>query len=111
YAKRFRIDRYIMDKEYSACPKGAKIEKIFDRYGIVIQCEFEPSPRQRINQIELDFDQIQIRGAAAKGFKIDTKEIVKFLQLKRGSETPPDDLAAGTHPDDDDDLAGTTTSL
>jgi len=48
YAKRFRIDRFILDKEYRCCPKGAKIEKFFDRVGVVLRCEFEPAPRQKV---------------------------------------------------------------
>jgi hypothetical protein len=38
-----------MNKEYSCLPKGAKVEKFFDRYGVVVRCEFEPSKGQRVN--------------------------------------------------------------
>ncbi len=98
FAKRFRIDSYIMEKEYGACPKGSKVEKVFDRYGVVIRCEFEPKARQRVDHCELDFEQIPIRGARARGLKIDTRNILKFLQVKRGSDAVPDHLA----PEDED---------
>ena len=87
YAKRFRISRYIMDREYKATPPGCKVEKLFDRHGLVLRCEFETVKRQKVNHCELEFDTIPIRGASAKGFKIANKKIVKYLQLKRGSDT------------------------
>lgn len=101
YAKRFRVDSYIMDKDYRGAPKGSKIEKLFDRYGVVLRCEFEPKPRQRVDHCELDFEEVPIRGSKAKGIKVHSNNIVKFLQLKRGSETPPDELA----PEDDEGLS------
>ena len=93
FAKRFRVDRYIMEREYQSIPKGSKVEKIFDRYGILLRCEFEPKPRQRVDHCELDFEEIPIRGAKAKGLKIHNNVITKFLQLKRGSDAMPEELA------------------
>ena len=90
YAKRFRISQYIMDREYKTTPPGCKVDKLFDRHGLVLRCEFEPAKRQKVNHCELDFEAIPIRGASAKGFKIAGKKIVKYLQIKRGSESQPE---------------------
>lgn len=90
YAKRFRVDKYILDKEYSAVPEGSKVEKLFDRYGIVVRCEFAPAKGQKVHECEFCFDEYPIRGAAAKGYKITDKEIVKFLQVKRGTDENPE---------------------
>ena len=50
-----------------------------------MRCEFEPAKRQRTNHCQIDFDDIPIRSATAKGFKIAPKQILKFLMIKRGS--------------------------
>ncbi len=95
FAKRFRISKFIIDREYRVAPQGCKVDKLFDRYGIVVRCEFEPAKFQRIDHCEIVFDDIPIRGAGAKGSRISTKKIVKYLQVKRGSDTPPDDDDSG----------------
>lgn len=88
YSKRFKINKFIMNKEYSLIPKGCKIEKLYDRYGVVVRCQLPPARGQRITHIDIEFDEVALRGTTAKGFKIHSKPIAKFLQIKRGSETP-----------------------
>ena len=88
YAKRFQVKSYIMDKEYRCCPKGSKVEKIFDRYGIVLHCAYRPAPRQRETSCDLDFNAVEIRSAAARGLKVSDKDILKFIQVKRGTDNP-----------------------
>jgi topoisomerase-4 subunit A len=91
YAKRFKVDKYIMDKDYASVPSGCKIDKFFDRYGVVARCEFEPAARQKVSFVDVEFDEVPVRGAKAKGYKIANKKIVKVLQIKRGSEYAPED--------------------
>jgi len=89
FAKRFQIDKFILDREYQTVPKGARVVKLFDRRGVVIRCEFFPAPRQKVNEAELNFEDVAVRGAGAKGFRIANKKIQKFLQIKRGTEAGP----------------------
>lgn len=88
YAKRFRIDRFIMEREYTCVPKGCKVEKIFDRHGVVFRAEWEPQPRQRSNSVEVDFESVPIRGAQARGGRVAVKPITKVVTIKRGSDRP-----------------------
>ena len=85
YAKRFQVSSYIMNKEYPLVPKGCKVEKIFDRYGVVLECQFKHGSGRK-KSMELKFDDIEIRRHTARGFKIDNKLIDKFIQLKRGTD-------------------------
>jgi topoisomerase-4 subunit A len=101
FAKRFKVDSYIMDKEYKAIPKGCKVEKVFDRYGVILQAEFEPMKGAKINQIEIDFEAFPLRGATARGLKVHAKKITKLIQLKRGTEVNPN--APNATVDDSDD--------
>ncbi len=97
YAKRFQVSSYIMDKEYRCCPKNCKIERIFDRYGVVLHCEFRPAPRQRERSCTIDFNETEMRSAGARGLKVTGKDIAKFIQVKRGSDNPN-----GSNDDDDE---------
>ncbi len=90
YMKRFKINKYIMDRDYRTTPPGCKIDKIYGRYGIVIRCEFAPSKGQKVQHKDIDFNDVSIRGASARGYKISPKPIIKYLQVKRGSNTKPE---------------------
>ncbi|NQZ71169.1 MAG: DNA topoisomerase IV subunit A [Lentisphaeria bacterium] len=86
YAKRFQVNAYIMNKDYPIVPKGCRIDKIFDRYGVILRCELKPAAKQRIKHVDLKFDEIEIRKVTARGFKIHATEIVKYIQIKRGTD-------------------------
>ncbi|HAR66844.1 MAG TPA: hypothetical protein DCR55_11600 [Lentisphaeria bacterium] len=86
YAKRFRVDRFIVDREYSCVPKGCKIEKLFDRHGVVVRAEWEATRRTKENWVEVEFDSIPIRGAQARGGRVAVKPITKVTTIKRGSD-------------------------
>ena len=88
YAKRFRIDSYIMDKEYEALPENCVIEMFSTNYGVQVRCEFVPKPRMKNQFVEVNFDDIELRSSGARGFKIADSEIKSFTQIKRGSATP-----------------------
>ena len=94
FAKRFMIDKYIMDREYSTVPKGCKVEKVSDRLGVVLRCQFEPVPRQKKKHADVKFDDIPVRSSSAKGYRVATKQIAKVLQLKRGAEQSASDADA-----------------
>jgi topoisomerase-4 subunit A len=83
YAKRFQIKSFIMDREYTTVPKGCKVEKIFDRFGVVLRCEIDG----RAKDVDVDFDEIPTRGTSARGTRLSTKPVTKILQLKRGTDS------------------------
>ncbi|MFA4943824.1 MAG: DNA gyrase subunit A [Lentisphaeria bacterium] len=97
YAKRFRIDKYILEKEYSCLPPGCVIEALYTNYGVQLRCELVPQKRLRTEAVELDFDLVELRAAAARGFKLSDHEIARILQIKRGTAEAP--AAAGPDAD------------
>ena len=102
YHKRCQISKFILDKEYSLCPKDCKLEMIETNYGIVLECELEDTARSKGVTAELAFNDVPVRGASAKGFKTASRPISKFLKKKRGSESPTG-LDDDDEPDDDND--------
>ena len=109
YAKRFRIDRYIMERDYKTIPKGCVIEAFYTNYGVVVCCEYKPNKRLKTDHVDVDFDTIEIRGTGARGFKIADHPVKTFAQIKRGvpepleddEEPPPDTPPTDDLPPDD----------
>lgn len=86
YAKRFRVSKYIMEKEYNAIPKGCRIDRIYINAGVIVRCEFEPAKRQQITSCDIVFDDITMRSLTARGFKITDKKVKKYTLLERDNE-------------------------
>ncbi|RMD74716.1 MAG: hypothetical protein D6820_16210, partial [Lentisphaerae bacterium] len=94
YAKRFKLGGVIVDKDYSLAPGNIRVEKLFDRHGIVLQCDFAPAPRQKTNMCMINFEEVGERSRGARGFLVTDKKIERFLQIKRGSSIEPDNNTA-----------------
>ncbi len=88
YAKRCAISKFITDKEYRIIPEGCKIEVITTREGSIYECDLETGPRQKHGTLTVDFSQIGIRSSSARGFKLASKGVEKFV-YKGQAETPP----------------------
>ncbi len=110
YAKRFRIDSYIMDREYRTIPKNCIIENIYTNYGVVVRCEFKHQVRGADDAMDLVFDQVEMRSRGARGLKIHDREISNFSIVKRGSAEPPEGEREGDD-EDVDELRDTKPSV
>ena len=95
HAKRFRIDRYVMEREYQTTPANCIIEALYLNQGVVVRCSYKPNKRLREPYLDVDFDSIEIRSTKARGFRIAGHPIENFAQLRRGSPEPVGDGDAG----------------
>ena len=92
YSKRCNVNKFIRDKEYLIIPKGCQLELITTRENCVYECILEKTKRQKLDSIDLDFSQVQMRSPAARGFRFTNKRILKF-RFKEQVETedlPPE---------------------
>jgi len=89
YAKRFRIDKYIMDKEYSTIPKNCSIVSLSTNYGVELKCELKENKRLKSLEVPVIFDQIPIRATSARGFKITNYPVENISVIKRGTSFAP----------------------
>jgi len=77
YAKRFRLEKFIMDREYNLFPikKGAKILHISEGAGIRLEIFFVRTPRiRKYSEIYL-LDDLAIKGIQARGNKVSSKSV------------------------------------
>jgi len=84
YAKRFRVDRYIMDKEYAGLPKNSLIEALYLNRGVVLELILTPNSRRTVDRIRIAFDEIEIRSSGARGFKVTGYPVESVSLVDRG---------------------------
>ncbi len=77
YAKRFRVEKFILDREYNLFPKkkGAKILHLSQGEGIRLEVSFVPTPRIRKSSDIYNLDDLGIKGIQARGNKVSSKSV------------------------------------
>ncbi len=100
YAKRFRVEKYILDREYYLFPnkKGAKILHLSHGDGIRVEVSFVPRPRLRKSSEIYELDELAIKGIQARGNKVSGKSVqsVKVItDRQEESGTPPSPEVTG----------------
>ena len=77
YAKRFRVEKFILDREYNLFPikKGAKILHLSQGEGIILEIFFVPVPRIRKSKDIYILDDLAIKGIQARGNKVSSKSV------------------------------------
>ena len=77
YAKRFRVEKFIIDREYNLFPtkKGAKILHLSHGDGIRVETHFVPMPRLRKSSLIFDLDDLAVKGIQARGNKVSSKSV------------------------------------
>ncbi|MEC9360874.1 MAG: hypothetical protein VX985_03450, partial [SAR324 cluster bacterium] len=90
YAKRFRVEKFIMDREYNLFPakKGAKILHMSQGNGILLEVSFVPTPRIRKSKDIFFLDDLVIKGIQARGNKVSSKSVqsVKDIPNKKNAD-------------------------
>ena len=93
YAKRFRVEKFILDREYNLFPKkkGAKILHLSQGEGIRLEVSFVPTPRIRKSSDTYNLDDLGIKGIQARGNKVSSKSVqnVKVTASKPKEEGWP----------------------
>ena len=84
YAKRFRVEKFIIDREYNLFPnkKGAKILHLSHGDGIKVEVTFVPRPRLRKSSQIFDMDNLAIKGIQARGNKVSNKSVQSVKVFK-----------------------------
>jgi len=77
YAKRFRVEKFILDREYNLFTrkKGAKILHLSQGEGIILEIFFVPVPRIRKSKDIYILDALAIKGIQARGNKVSSKSV------------------------------------
>ncbi|MEW6379855.1 MAG: DNA topoisomerase IV subunit A [bacterium] len=87
YCKRFRIEKFILDKEYPLFKAGGKVQAFAAGEQFRVKVKYRPQSRMKITSEVLDFGGQLVKGVTSVGNRVSTKEIAhislvveKFVQ-------------------------------
>lgn len=84
FIKRFRIEKFILDKSYKIIPDDGKLLKLSIKEDIDVVIVYVPKPRIKKLEENLLIDNFLIKNVRAGGNRLSTKEIksVKFMKSR-----------------------------
>lgn len=78
HAKRFVVDKFILEKSYLFIEDGQLLENFSALPDGSIQLDFKPKSRQKMDSQMILFKDLPIKGVAAKGIRLTNKEVMKI---------------------------------
>lgn len=82
YAKRFIVDKFILDKTYQYLDENADLQYLTTDLNPVIELQFIPKQKQKINKIEFSLSDVLVKGVSAKGIRMANQPVKKVIPLK-----------------------------
>lgn len=83
WAKRFIVDKFILDKTYRCLGENSKLEHISTNPNAVIALYFSPSARQKMKTFA--FKDVPVKGAQTRGIRLAVHKVKKIKLLGRSS--------------------------
>jgi topoisomerase-4 subunit A len=81
YAKRFIIDKFILDKPYTYLDEKTQLEYLTTDVDPVVELQFVPKQKQKVNNIEFPLKEVLVKGVQAKGIRMATQQVKKVVPL------------------------------
>lgn len=79
YAKRFIVEKFILDKLYTFMPEEMQLLFISTKETPSLEMIYIPKPKQKIAQESFEFRELQVKGVSAKAVRMATRGIKKLL--------------------------------
>lgn len=86
YAKRFIVNKFILDKSYRFIDEGMNVEFLSTHSEAAIDVMFVPKVKQKTSKMEFKFSSALVKGVSAKGIRIANRQVKKLLPLKTANE-------------------------
>jgi topoisomerase IV subunit A len=84
YAKRFLVNKFIVDRLYDFVPAGATLDLLTTDEGACVEVEFKTKARQRVKKVDFLLDEAPIKGVKTRGIRISNgKEVKKIRRCKK----------------------------
>ena len=84
FLKRFKIEKFILDKSYMAVPDDSKLLKLTIKEDVEVAVVYTPKPRIKILEEYLPVSDFLVKNVRAGGNRLSTKEIksIRFKKLR-----------------------------
>ncbi|MDF1577869.1 MAG: DNA topoisomerase IV subunit A [Desulfobulbales bacterium] len=102
YIKRFKMPKYILDKEYRLFPEHKRSTILFLKTGegVWVRAHFAPNKRARRNYEDYNLADFLVKGAPAKGKRVSPRVVRRVAETTPKEENPRDEppgLFGGTN--------------
>jgi topoisomerase IV subunit A len=81
FAKRFIVDKFILDKVYNFLDENTSLQYISSDSEPTVELQFVPKPKQKLSKLSYPFKDVLIKGASARGIRIASQEVKKISKL------------------------------
>lgn len=82
YAKRFIVEKFILDKFYRFLEEGVSLEFLSSSVKPKVDLKFVPKIKQKSASLVCDLSEVLVKGVTARGIKLTPREIKKVIPLK-----------------------------
>jgi len=89
YGKRFRIESFILEKEYRFIPSGCSLLLFSGKDGLTLEFYFEKMKRARTRKGETAFAEIGLKGVAARGIRLGGNRVISSIRALEPQQPPP----------------------
>lgn len=79
YAKRFIVEKFIVDKSYRYLDEGMILDFISTKPETTLELQLIPKPRQKLSKIFFKIEKISIKGVGAKGVRMTPHRVEKII--------------------------------
>jgi topoisomerase IV subunit A len=78
YAKRFIVEKFILEKNYRYLDEGMVLDFISAKAGNTLELHLIPKPKQKINKVQFNLEDVAVKGVTAKGNRMTSKQVKKI---------------------------------
>lgn len=81
YIKRFRVEKFILEREYLYAQEGSKVLYLGFGDPPKIRVYYPKTGRTRITNEDIDFRELLVKGVASRGNRVSTKPVMRIREL------------------------------
>lgn len=81
YAKRFVVDKFIVDKSYRYFDEGMNLEFISTEPNNTVELQFISKMKQKSDKMSFQLESIAIKGVGAKGLRMAVRAVKKIVKV------------------------------
>lgn len=86
YAKRFVVEKFILDKLYRFLDANTVLEYLTTDISPSVELRFVPKIKQKMAELTCDLKDILIKGVSAKGIRLSPREVKKVIPLAESAK-------------------------
>lgn len=75
WAKRFVVDKFILDKTYRYLDEDAQLEHFSANPDAAVELHFAPQPRQKEKKLLVSLKEVPLKGAQTRGIRLSTQKV------------------------------------